>query len=1251
MFIHRFLKYGMAVCTFLCMMAAIPSWADICFLPTGSCEQGALTRTSQTKSCDDYLVPNGPYYSEKQQGMDCESADVPGCTLYSCTMKTCAARGYNLTDYQKRNSYNDTSAWSCEQCRQGGDTYWKCSAVSCPGQYTTASHCASDETLVVPEGTQHKSGNDACGICKKNSELQCKNPLRKDIPTGCYTCEQEANTGEGGIDCYRCKAMENGYLKEADYNLRYDDSCYDRKEKGAADGGLCVKPIEKVCPVDQYKKVENTNGKDLCKCRDYVYDFEITPSSAKNLHFTAAGGDQSISIVSKRTGNEEEGWDFAVPSNAGSCSISKGNGAITVSCPTNPSERAKSFSFTLTQTQEDKVTIHTQVINVTIDADKCAKGQLSNTCADASSVAKENGTSSDAGQICYDCKNDACGNGYTRGASAPAAVGYDVYTLESGDAVCYKLIEPSQEPETCPAGYDAAPKTCARGYHQDTFTRTDGEECYRCAPDECPAGKRCTDDPVCPNGMTCTGKVDCAEVQIGDTKKYYDCRCKALNCGDGYDTDDQACDCKNKRCEVGYDERVTTCEDGWKTEAKGKSGDADCNKCVEETCPTGKSCKPYPYCKDGTNCAPNPNIECKTVKLGAVVNYYDCTCKISASSCQDGYVFDDNRCECRAADCPVGYKTETASCPVVEGREGFNLEKSGKSGDADCGKCVAKTCPAGQTCTDDKICPNGQSCSGNNDVECEIIQLGEHKKYTNCKCKLSGKKDGYTLDEGNCKWNKAECPSGTAVDIPAAACPTGDTGGYHVTDLADKSGENTCKRCDANTCPSGKSCTPYPVWNAGDATGNGFVNCKKIKLGANWGYYDCTCNISDAACGEGKKANTWGCVCESCEGYASAPSGPYSCEAFTCGGQTRYKNCNFWGSQWKEVGQKTSKCNSAKVASDGKTYYNTSEICQCSKGSLSSNCGVCGVSERCVANGSSTEDGKACYSCVADSCQKDQYKDPTECQRLTSNDPHITYYAVEQETTPAGTKCYVCFEKCTPDACEDFPYTDSNFIKNVSSYYEACNPGCNEAMRYKCRDGYAPETRSDGKVVCGPKSTGKTKAQCDSENAGWEYLGFAATGVNAQRDWEQKYTWPNYKVAFRSCDGYMYGRKYGTVCGVYGENAAQAETNYNTVENMNNLGYCCEAYGGTVQFNLDSWSSVGTTQLHCCWQAEGCKKTSSSSTQQQTQSKCSKGVEVPESSKDEYTRGCGSQYKKEPRCEKHDDGRGNVYYCCQCIQH
>lgn len=405
MHVTGILKYGLILCAFYCTVSVSPSFADICFLPTGECEQAVLTKRPNTDlvGCETY-INTGRYYRGIQMGMVCIDANIPQCPdMYECTVTGCEENGYKLKGTTNKNSWPagyDRNSWACESCLHLGKYFWKCTPSTCQQPYVTRNACTETQTFRVVDNAGY-SGKEKCGECIENSALGCGNGLVSQIPFGCYTCEKVKTTGNGGIACYKCREMSGGYVTETVYNSRYDSSCYDHKSKRAADGGLCYKHIEKECPQDQYRAVETFKGKDICKCRDYEYAFELGSSS---MVISASGGTVNIPIISTRTGNETVYHDYSTPSNVGDCSISKsGTGVLTVSCPANYSQSSdKVYSFKITQTKLDEVTVNELTVSVTVEKDSCPVSTQFGQSCDSGYEAEKAGTSA-TGADCYKC--------------------------------------------------------------------------------------------------------------------------------------------------------------------------------------------------------------------------------------------------------------------------------------------------------------------------------------------------------------------------------------------------------------------------------------------------------------------------------------------------------------------------------------------------------------------------------------------------------------------------------------------------------------------------------------------------------------------------------------------------------------------------------------------------------------------------------------------------------------------------------
>lgn len=396
--IKKIISAGVLLCL---ITAAWPSRADICFLPTGECEQGAKDRKSKPKTCQEYMTEGG-YYTSMQENMNCSLMNIPGCMLFNCVDKTCEERGFKLEAGGNNASawpegYSD-SDWVCDSCKQGGTTKWKCSPRPCDGGYKTPAECTDTETWIAADGFVHKSGHESCGMCKNSDEISCPEGTTEGMLSGCYMCDRVLTIGDGLKECYKCRDMV-GYVQESDYSYRYDNACYDKRSRQASDGTICYRPIEVPCGTDKYKQEEEIDGRYSCSCVNNKYVF-----SADNelLQYTAAGGSDTINIVSQRIGEGIEEWDYQLTSSSGFCSVSEATNKLMVDCSRNPSEESRQHTIKLEQTEEDGNKNYL-TINIVIAADECELGDFEHVCKARGCDYEANGTKSYAGQTCYNC--------------------------------------------------------------------------------------------------------------------------------------------------------------------------------------------------------------------------------------------------------------------------------------------------------------------------------------------------------------------------------------------------------------------------------------------------------------------------------------------------------------------------------------------------------------------------------------------------------------------------------------------------------------------------------------------------------------------------------------------------------------------------------------------------------------------------------------------------------------------------------
>lgn len=417
--IRRLTSMGVLLCI---LTAAWPSRADVCFLPTGECEQGNNAKKTAAKTCADYMRDGG-YYTSEQENMNCTPAYIQGCNLFNCVAKTCEEQGFKIEAAGNGTSSPEGysgSAWNCESCKQGGKTKWRCLPRPCENGYKTPGECSGAETWVAATNATHKSGAENCGLCANIAELSCPNGTTETIPSGCVSCEQVYAIAGGTKYCYKCHDML-GYIREGEYSSRYNNSCYETRTKQAADGTTCYRPVEVSCGLDRYKKEEIINGKYFCSCTNNLYEFSADETS---LQYTAAGGGDVINILSQRIGEEVEEWPYEMVSSRGFCQVSEALNKVIVRCDENPSDEVKSHTIKLEQTEEDGRKNYI-TINVTVEADECEIGSLESACISRGCGYEENGHKSFAGQQCYDCNE--CRSGVRAAFKSMIKDGFDSF--------------------------------------------------------------------------------------------------------------------------------------------------------------------------------------------------------------------------------------------------------------------------------------------------------------------------------------------------------------------------------------------------------------------------------------------------------------------------------------------------------------------------------------------------------------------------------------------------------------------------------------------------------------------------------------------------------------------------------------------------------------------------------------------------------------------------------------------------------
>ena len=752
---NKFWK-GLGVCTFLCMMTAAPSWADICFLPTGACEQGSQAKVAESKSCQDY-IDEGTYYGEEQEDMNCSLANVPGCTLYECTAKSCEERGFKIPGTSSEDDYPVTfskEAFTCTPCKQGGKYFWKCEPKPCVDPYFTqddAENQCGDGEIWAPADGAGMSGRAECGHCVIE---QCpEGTISEDeLPTeGCCTCSSVLRL-ETGRYCYKCEQSKE-YVTAAAVS-EMESGCFTFTSKPFSTGETCYLPAPMECPPNQYvAREERGEGKVQCTCENYEYEFTAggedvinegpltddghNTHDSKILHYTAAGGVKKINVVSTQTGEETIVWPYDAPTSSGECTVEKsGDGALLkVICQSNLTTEEKGSSFTITQIEADNISTHTIDIKIIIDPDTCEnpnegdaacgnkagwasykngprptcyKTSLEAVCSANGYVPFDSGHKSIAGQACYYCINDNCPTAEFIKDKTPApAEGYLTETTDMGSN-CYK-----ERP--CPDGYKTQYpdiNACTKNGHPEGWSYTsDGLcgaiPCGKCTTNKCSGAgfdKKCEAQPRCAdeNAPSCGYKdlnTPSSVEYEGDTPKY---NANIKQCPEGTSTTQkQGC---GTNVDSGYRSGEQVC---WKY----NEPDRNCSTGFtydESKC----SCQPI-QCPDGTST--EQKVGCGTnVDSGHRSGTAVCwTYNEPDRNCSSPLSWDETQCKCTCQiSCAKGQKLDPDTCTC----------KGCPEDDPSCGWI-------GDDCTSDADCKESTDfplyCFNGKCAECDVYSTCE----------------------------------------------------------------------------------------------------------------------------------------------------------------------------------------------------------------------------------------------------------------------------------------------------------------------------------------------------------------------------------------------------------------------------------------------------------------------------------------------------------------------------------------------
>lgn len=935
----RFYLKGMAICTLICTLFAVPSFAeniDIARTPNIRYLGGDVAANSsfglssnilnilKSVDCSKHNEQNG-YYNEIQNNMDCVSD--PFCVGKWHCYTNCLKDGFvdGVADSKDKLTKKEPD-YTCEDCQMKGETYWRCVPNECAAGLFRESQCEQWKKFVPKEGA-HRYGNEMCGTCETITDPCGKEMTLDDVrkliegDDQCYTCDEHHSVpGENGdIKCYTCKPLA-GYKRGAKMDSNtcytyYNTSGFNPNNDAiSSTTSNCYKRLLHVCEIDKYltgKKaeggnvsieIEMTNGSgealDIsshddtflvdqanqfdtlvgCECRDYIYDLKVEPEHAD---ITAAGGTVTFTVTSTRTGPSANAWDYDFIPRNNLCSVVKNGTQFQVTCPRRAANDPATFGVTFKQVTRAGVTKQYPYDElITILADKCPDGQsLSNSCS-GGLVVQKSGDFSDAGQPCYKCVDDVCPEGqFACGADEAATP--NGKTSPSGKA-CY-----SCKSDKCPDGYTQGTAPTSEGY--DVTSTETGKPCYKKLDIELP--------DMCPSG--------------------YDTEPK--NCGEGYVLDKQ-----------------------------GTTNGKDCTKCTPDTCPSPSGCKDYPYCP-ATNANCEGKVNCNSKAIAGVTKYYDCKCDVKP--CGDANKrYDETTCSCIDKDCAEGYSKDVANCKDGE-------ELSTDPNNSSCKRCQAKACDAGLSET--KIVPRtGADATGNPYVSCKEVKCEGATKYKDCVCNVSdgacgaGKyadeyicscKDCTGIPAGDPKYDRYVCTQSWSCNgqkryISASCDILGSQWSNNDRDCAcpnnkktDINGLSYCDTQDKSCVPADepKGCTAtnsswLPEAQALSACKNGAYICTKLDKPAENGEICYTITPRDCK-KDGYTLNkqpssgsdtydvclTGGGKMYKCNSGYTYNSGTNTCAANTPEPEPTKKSCNDINSNWFAESQKSNqKCGS-----------------------------------------------------------------------------------------------------------------------------------------------------------------------------------------------------------------------------------------------------------------------------------------------------------------------------------------------------
>ena len=769
----RFYLKGMAICTLICTLFAVPSFArnaEIVKSPNirylgGNVASGNsfgvaanILNILKSVDCSKHDEQNG-YYSEVQSKMDC--VPDPFCPDKWHCHRNCIKEGFidGVADSKDKLNKKEPD-YTCDSCSMKGKTYWRCEPSPCAAGLVPESeeYCPKWKKF-VPNETTHRYGELRCGTCEENttpcigdnipSGLMTFAEVKDMIESGtqCYTCENAYSApGENGdIKCYTCKPM-NGYKRGPWMESNSCYTYYNANGFNTANDAMssttsnCYKRLLHKCDIDQYLTGKKAEGGNVS------IEIEMTNGSGEALDISSYDDTflvNQANLFGTLVGCECRSYiyDLKVEPEKVELTAAGGTATFTItSTRTGPTTNAWDYDFiprnnlcTATKNGTQlQVTCPRRVANSPVTFGVTFK-----------QVTKAGETKLYPYENLVTILADKCPDGQSMSRECSGGLVSQNADLSDAGQQCFKCVE-----DVCPEGQ----LSCNAGEVMTSNGKTSpsGRACYNCAADVCPEGQfSCGAGEVAtPNGKKSPSGRACYNC-VSDTCPAGYTRGTPPS-SEGYDVTitgtGQTCFMKIEvvlpdSCPSGYDTGTKECHPGYILETQGQVNGKDCTRCLPAACPSPAGCKDYPYCPETkANC--DGKVKCSSVVIANVTKYYDCQCDIKP--CGDGNKrYDNATCSCVDKDCSEGYSKDISSC-----KDGEELTVDPNI--STCRRCQANACEAGLLPT--KVTPAGGDATDNPYVTCSEVKCEGTTKFKNCRCNISDKicGNGMKADTNNC---------------------------------------------------------------------------------------------------------------------------------------------------------------------------------------------------------------------------------------------------------------------------------------------------------------------------------------------------------------------------------------------------------------------------------------------------------------------------------------------------------------------